>query len=359
MPGRVATGTCSAPSKTRCSYTSSVTTQASCSRASAHTRSSSSRVKTLPVGLWGVLSSTSRVRSENAAAQGRLVDREVREAQHRRSPHATGQGDRRGVRVVVRLERHHLVTRLDERQHRRRDRLRRPDRDEHLGTRVDIQPVEALLVPRHRVEQLRDPGAGRVLVATTSDRRHRRIEHLDRAVGVGEPLPEVDRAVLGRERRHRREDRRAERGERGMSGGSGHGRRVCRASLLRPDAVPRRRPRGHLDRRNPRTTEGPGTWCPAPPCGSSTSAHREGERARRPGAGHRDVEPLDAAEPGGHRERHGGPADLVDRWGVRTVDRRRGELSARPKRTATVPAAGSVRLKSSDDRFTVTDSPGA
>ena len=67
IPGSVATGTCSAPSKVRCSYTSSVTTHASCSRASAQTSSSSARVNTFPVGLCGVFSSTRRVRDENAA----------------------------------------------------------------------------------------------------------------------------------------------------------------------------------------------------------------------------------------------------------------------------------------------------
>ena len=41
-----------------------------------------------------------------------LVDREVGEAQHRRAPHAAGEGDRRRVRVVVGLEGHDLVARL-------------------------------------------------------------------------------------------------------------------------------------------------------------------------------------------------------------------------------------------------------
>ena len=50
-----------------CSYTSSVTITASCSVASAPIRVSCSRVNTAPVGLCGVLTSTSRVRAEKAA----------------------------------------------------------------------------------------------------------------------------------------------------------------------------------------------------------------------------------------------------------------------------------------------------
>lgn len=69
IPGRVARGTCGAAAsgKTRCSYTSSVTAYASCSWQSSATRASSSGVKTLPVGLCGEFSSTSRVRGPNAA----------------------------------------------------------------------------------------------------------------------------------------------------------------------------------------------------------------------------------------------------------------------------------------------------
>ena len=44
-----------------------MTTHASYSRASAHTSSSSARENTFPVGLCGELSSTNRVREENAA----------------------------------------------------------------------------------------------------------------------------------------------------------------------------------------------------------------------------------------------------------------------------------------------------
>lgn len=66
IPGNDAMGRCS-PSKTRCSYTSSVTTSRSRSTASAATAASSSRVRTVPVGLCGVLRRISRVRGVTAS----------------------------------------------------------------------------------------------------------------------------------------------------------------------------------------------------------------------------------------------------------------------------------------------------
>jgi hypothetical protein len=67
MPGTVAREACRAPVKTRCSYTSSASTSSSCSIARAARTPSSARVKTLPVGLCGVLSSSSRARGVTAA----------------------------------------------------------------------------------------------------------------------------------------------------------------------------------------------------------------------------------------------------------------------------------------------------
>ncbi len=67
-----------------------------------------------------------------------------------------------------------------------------------------------LLVLRDRVAQGGDAGPRRVLVLAVADRVDRGLHHLGRAVGVGEPLPEVHRPRLDRELRHLREDRRAE-----------------------------------------------------------------------------------------------------------------------------------------------------
>ncbi|CPU63590.1 Uncharacterised protein [Mycobacteroides abscessus] len=67
IPGSVAIGTCRASSNVRCSYTSSVTTTTSCRRATAAIASSSSRSRTVPVGLCGEFTTIRRVRSVTAA----------------------------------------------------------------------------------------------------------------------------------------------------------------------------------------------------------------------------------------------------------------------------------------------------
>ena len=61
-----------------------------------------------------------------------------------------------------------------------------------------------------RLAQHRHARARRVLVDAAVDRRDRGIEHLARAVGVGEALAEVDAAGGHGERAHLGEDRRAE-----------------------------------------------------------------------------------------------------------------------------------------------------
>ena len=66
IPSRLATGMCRTPSKTRCSYTSSDTTIRSFLVATSATACSSSRVKTVPVGLCGELSRIIRVRGVTA-----------------------------------------------------------------------------------------------------------------------------------------------------------------------------------------------------------------------------------------------------------------------------------------------------
>ena len=54
------------------------------------------------------------------------------------------------------------------------------------------------------------PGPRRVLVLAPLDGVDRGLHHLGRTVGVGEALPEVDRAGLDGERGHLGEDRGAE-----------------------------------------------------------------------------------------------------------------------------------------------------
>ena len=126
------------PSKTRCSYTSSVTTSRSRSTASSAIAASSSRVSTVPVGLCGVLSRISRVRSVTASRSssrsrrkapscGRRVTGHARAARHR---------DAGGVRVVVRLQGDDLVARLQQGEQRGGDGLGGARGDQHLGVGV-------------------------------------------------------------------------------------------------------------------------------------------------------------------------------------------------------------------------------
>ena len=118
------------------------------------------------------------------------------------------------VGVVERLERHHLVARVDESEQRRSDRLGRAGGDHDLGGGVEVEAVEPLLVLGDRQPQVGlTPGPGGYWLTPGPDRRDRRLGHLDRAVGVGEALAEVDRTRLQRQGRHLGEDRRAEAGQ--------------------------------------------------------------------------------------------------------------------------------------------------
>ena len=196
MPGSVASGTCS-PSNTRCSYTSSVTTSRSCSMHELGDRRRARRVRsTLPVGLCGELSRISFVRGVIAARELVGIEASSRACAACTTRRvAPGHRDARGVRVVVRLERDDLVARLAQREQRGRDRLGRARGDEHLGVGVEVEAVEALLVRRRsRARSSGTPMPGRVLVVAGADRVDRGLLHDVGAVGVGEPLPEVDRA---------------------------------------------------------------------------------------------------------------------------------------------------------------------
>ncbi len=146
----------------------------------------------------------------DGAAQLVEVEVEGRRPQRHGTPHRSGHGDARRVRVVVGLERHHLVARLEQRQHCGRDGLGGAGRDEHLGVGIVVEAVEPALVLGDGQAQLGDAGAGRVLVVAVPDRLDGGVEDLGGAVGVREALPEVDRAGGQGQRRHLGEDRGAE-----------------------------------------------------------------------------------------------------------------------------------------------------
>ncbi len=122
-----------------------------------------------------------------------------------------GQRDRGGVGVVVRLEGHDLVAGLAQGEHHRGDRLGGAGRHQDLAVGVDVEPVEAPLVRRHRRPQLRNARTRRVLVAARrrSPRRPRRASRGGPSVS-GKPWPRLIAPVAGGQGAHLGEDRGAE-----------------------------------------------------------------------------------------------------------------------------------------------------
>ena len=155
-----------------------------------------------------------RVEDQQAGAVGdgatQLVDveGEVRRSQPDRAVRAPGHGHVGPVGVVPGFEEHHLVARFAQGQDRGGHPLGRAGADGDLGVRVDVEVPEATLVVGDRLAQCRDPDARGVLVLAVADGADGGLEHLGWSVGVREALAEVDRVVLGRQRRHRGEDRR-------------------------------------------------------------------------------------------------------------------------------------------------------
>ena len=159
-------------------------------------------VNTLPVGLCGVLSRTSRVRAENAARSDVLVDREVGEAQHRRcgGPRRRGRSWRRRSRSRARRSRPRRPARTARGPPRRSPRWRRPSRAPRGRGRRRAR--------RSAAGARRSPPAarGRPAPAGTgcARRRWRAVAASSisrRPVGVGEALAEVDRAGAWRRAR--------------------------------------------------------------------------------------------------------------------------------------------------------------
>src|SRR5690349_17330528 len=139
------------------------------------------------------------------------VGAEARRAQRDRDADAAGHGDVGRVGVVVGLERDHLVARLDQREHGRRDRLGGAGGNQDLAVRVIPEAVEPLVVRCDGLAQLRHTGAWRVLVAAAGqDRVGRDLGDLGRPVPVGETLAQVDGPGDQGARGHLGEDRGAE-----------------------------------------------------------------------------------------------------------------------------------------------------
>ena len=160
------------------------------------------------------------------------VGPEVGRRERERDPDRARHRDVGHVGVVVGLERDHLVARLEQGEQGGRDRLGRPRGDQHLGVRVVAEVVEPPLVARHRLPELGDAGGRRVLVAPAGqDRLGGRVGDGPRAVDVGEPLAEVDRAGGDGAGRHLAEDRVAEAVEAAVEQRSSHQIRLRRSGL--------------------------------------------------------------------------------------------------------------------------------
>ena len=183
----------------------------------------SARVRTMPVGLCGLLSSSSLVLPvimlSSLARSGRKLGRRSVSGTRTRAGHR----DVGDVGVVVRLERDHLVARLEQGEQRGGDGLGRARGDQHLGVRVVAEAVEPLLVARHGRRSSGMPVGGRVLVALPARTASAAASAIDRrAVDVGEPLAEVDRVGGDGAGRHHAEDGVAEAVEAAVEQRSGH-----------------------------------------------------------------------------------------------------------------------------------------
>ena len=145
-------------------------------------------------------------------------------SQQHRLQHAAGEGDAGLVAVVHRLEQNDLVATVEHPEQCPSEGLGCAGGDEHLRVGVVVEPVEALLMLRDRLPQHGHTRAGWILIDAGPDRLDGGVEDLDRTIGIGETLTQVDRTGLHGQRRHLGEDGGAESGQlrRQRMIGSGH-----------------------------------------------------------------------------------------------------------------------------------------
>ena len=208
-----------------------------------------------------------RVFGVNARASSSRIEPPVRSVECHDARARAGHAHARLVRVVVRLEEHHLVARSARPLDGGEDRLGRARRHGPLFALGVVETVIAPVLCRERrvhVRNARHPG---VLPSAFTDGGNRRVLGEFRPVEVRKSLREVDGSVLDREPGHLGEDRGAETlepaGERGKHAKKLSGTRTSPCRVLRfrigfaadeteQDPLPRRhhrfRPRG-LDRR--------------------------------------------------------------------------------------------------------------
>jgi hypothetical protein len=162
-------------------------------------------VKTLPVGLCGVFSSSRRARGPQAAARSAGSNDQRDDARH-----AAGEVDRRDVGVVEGFEEDDLVAGVDEGEHRVGQRLGRAGGDGDLRLGVGLAAVVARPGGGDGAAQAGRAVADGVLVEVGVDRGLRRLLDEVGAGEIGEALAEVDGVVLRRQPAHLAEDRGAQ-----------------------------------------------------------------------------------------------------------------------------------------------------
>jgi hypothetical protein len=145
-----------------------------------------------------------------------LIEAPMRRLEPHEAWHAPCPLHQREVRVVERLEQHHLVARLDQRHQRASDRLGRAGGDHDLAVGVEVEILPMLVVRGDRLAQLGQPHHRRILVPAVDDRVGRLCQHIFGKRAIGKTLPQVDGVVLAREPRHHLEHRNWQIGENGV-----------------------------------------------------------------------------------------------------------------------------------------------
>lgn len=134
------------------------------------------------------------------------IESEQRWGQRHAHMSSAGQRDDGRVRVIARVERDHFVIWRHQGQQCGGDGLSCAGGDQHLTVGIDVDPIEAMLMLSDGFAQLGGTGARRILIDPCGDCLTGSLQHLDRAVGVGKPLAEVDRPGLHGQLGHLGED---------------------------------------------------------------------------------------------------------------------------------------------------------
>ena len=136
------------------------------------------------------------------ARQHLLGEAPVRRLEPHEARHAAGALHQRQVGVVERLEQHHLVAGLDQRQQRAGERLGGAGGHHDLGLGIEREILPVPVMRGDRLAQFRQAQHRRILVPAVDHRLGRLAPHVLRPGIVGKALAEIDRVVLAREPRH-------------------------------------------------------------------------------------------------------------------------------------------------------------